>query len=99
MLKILNLFILCFAYFSYDTQAIHLYCMYCSVNLTHAIEPIVEPAPIDLSAEAFAIAAAELEKEPELDEWGDIAMPPFTPTLLNTVIFLVETAQQVCLVP
>ena len=70
--------------------------MYRSVNLTHEIEPIEEAPPIDLSAEAYAAAAAELESEPELDEWGDIKMPPFTPTLLNTVIFLVETAQQVC---
>jgi cation-transporting ATPase 13A1 len=73
---------------------IHLNCMVGAINMAKLIEPMKERKIIDFSAAAIK-AATEAKEAPQLDEWGDIKRPPFTPTLLNTVVFLIETAQQV----
>lgn len=88
---------------------IHLYCMYFAFNLAHEFEPsgpgsctLCGPARAPLSegtgflAEVSKAMETELQKQREKD-----GLPPaeggykFQPSLLNTCVFLVTSAQQV----
>jgi len=79
--------------------AIHLFCMYYAVHLatTHMgpekLQEVVEFHRKDDEAEAALLAAQEEgAAEDEFDFWS-MWEKPFLPNLMNTVIFLVETAQ------
>mmetsp|Transcript_21931 Transcript_21931/g.41825 ORF Transcript_21931/g.41825 Transcript_21931/m.41825 type:complete len:442 (-) Transcript_21931:517-1842(-) len=66
---------------------IHLYCMVSSISMAKAHSTAAELEE--------ALHPAVLEEPVVSEEGGEPTLTPFKPSLLNTVVFLVETAQQV----
>lgn len=80
---------------------IHLYCMVTAINMAKSHSPDDFKDLEDISFQSSQMGAEEEAPEPTLDDGtnttgsGGLFSTPFKPSLLNTVVFLIETAQQV----
>ena len=77
--------------------AIHLYCMVTAISMAKQFSSAEEMAEaMGLGADGYALPPPPpVEVDPAADAAAGPLLTPFKPSLLNTVVFLIETAQQV----